>query len=321
MIFNNFYMIFFGIFATILWIIGYMRFFKKPQLCISSTMYIKRRSFFRIVIFCLGIIAWCFITYALMEPRQVLGRMRDKSKLNDIFIVIDVSRSMLAEDFYPNRLEVAKEKLIEFVKLNPTDRIGIVIFGEKAFTLLPLSTDLKLIERMVDEISVGFLGSGTNIGDALGLAIARLAYSPAENKVIVLLTDGVSNVGNMTPIQAAEEAQDKKIKVYTIGIGKSEDRAVLKRPQGLGYQSIPGGSIDVETLKKISNITNGKNFFASDSDALKEVFSIIQKLEKKDIDVSSKFIYKDLYWNYLFIGVILLSIVEIKRRYLIREPV
>ena len=122
---------------------------------------------------------------------------------------------MLATDFKPNRLEVAKQKISDFVALRPKDRIGIVMFSEKAFTLLPLSTDLELIQEIISEIKVGFLGSGTNIGDALALGVARAAQSLTKNKVIVLLTDGVSNVGVMTPEQATREAAEKNIKTYT----------------------------------------------------------------------------------------------------------
>ncbi len=253
----------------------------------------------------------CLIGFSLTQPRSPMGFAKNNIKVNDIFIVVDVSRSMLAEDFAPNRLESAKRKIREFVKLRPTDRIGIVMFSEKAFTLLPLSTDLKLIEQIIDEIKVGFLGMGTNIGDALGLAVGRAAQSIAKSKVIILLTDGVSNVGNMTPEQSAVEAKKQGVKVYTIGIGQRSNGALLKTGRGRGrYQRIPGGSVDLKTLDMIASTTGGKSYYASDENALDEVLSEIQELEKTEVKSSTKIIYKELYWNYLAFGLLLLLISE-----------
>jgi Ca-activated chloride channel family protein len=254
-----------------------------------------------------------------------MGFAKNKIEVNDIFFVVDVSRSMLAEDFSPNRLEVAKEKIAEFVALRPTDRIGIIIFSEKAFTLLPLSTDLKLIKQMVGEIKVGgMLGSGTNIGDALGLAVARGAQSLAENKVIVLLTDGVSNVGFLTPQQAAQEAKEQGIKVYTIGIGGSRDAKIPYGRNVFGrkrYQTIPGGSIDFKTLEEIADVTSGQSFAAQDEKALKDVLSEIEKLERSEIDSSARVIYKEIYLKFLIIGVILILLSELSRRIVFKEGV
>lgn len=266
----------------------------------------------------LGIIGLGLIGFSLSQPRIPLGHAKNTIRVNDIFIVVDVSRSMLAEDFRPNRLVAAKEKIREFVKLRPTDRIGIVMFSEKAFTLLPLSTDLDLIEKVIGEINTGFLGSGTNIGDALGLAVGRATQSLADNKVIILLTDGVSNVGNMTPLQAAQQAKDQNLKVYTIGIGQKSNAALL-RTSGRNYQRIPGGSVDLETLEKISNITGGKSFYAGSEGALEEVLNEIQKLEKTEIQSSSKVIYKELYWKYLLWGVIAFLFSEILGKMILRE--
>ena len=152
--------------------------------------------------------------------------------------------------------------------------------------------DLDLIVKMVDDIQIGPLGAGTNIGDALGLAVARLIHSPAKNKVIVLFTDGVSNFGNMTPVQAAEEAKKENIKIYTIGVGGEKD---AKIPVGQGmfgtqYQTIPGGSYDIESLKEIAQLTKGKSFIASDDQALENVLQELNSLEKVKIEVKGKII-------------------------------
>ena len=293
---------------------------KKPEFFIPKKFWNKRLVPLRYIIVLIGLIGVSLIGFSLSQPRTPMGYSKNKVKVNDIFIVVDVSRSMLAEDFQPNRLESAKNRIRDFVKLRPTDRIGIIMFSEKVFTLLPLSTDLKLIDQVISEINVGFLGMGTNIGDALGLAVGRSTQSLAQSKVIILLTDGVSNVGNMTPLQAAEQAKEQGVKVYTIGIGKEADDAKLQVGRGSGrYQRIPGGSVDLETLDKIAEITKGKSFYASNENALQDVLEEIQKLEKTEIETSSKVIYKELYWDYLLWGIILFLFSEIVILFLFKE--
>ena len=307
-----------GILGFIFWLVGNFNFFKKAEIYYSGQ---KNRPFSwrKIVQFFFGLLGWILISFALMGPREPTGSIQGKSEVNDIFLVLDVSRSMLATDFRPNRLEVAKNKIIEFVKLRPTDRIGIIIFGNHAFTLLPLSQDIELVKKMVKKIKVGFLGGGTNMGDAIGLAIARASQSLTENKVVILLTDGVANVGSMGPLQAAEEAAKKNLKIYTIGIGGQHNKKVLRLNPGGKYQKIPGGSVDLETLDKISQITKGKSFFAKDSSALKRIFFEIQQLEKTEINVNSRIVYKENYLFYLAWGIFLLMVSEILRRVFLRE--
>lgn len=293
---------------------------KRPDIHLPRQLWKRKLNLKRLLKALLGVVGLSLIGFSLTEPRLPLGYSKNQVEVNDIFIVVDVSRSMLAVDFTPNRLEAAKDKIREFVKLRPTDRIGIVMFSEKAFTLLPLSTDLKLIEQIIDEIKVGFLGQGTNIGDALALAVGRATQSLADSKVIVLLTDGVSNVGNMTPIQAAEQAKTQGVKVYTIGIGQRSNGALLQTGGRRNrYQRIPGGSVDLETLEKISNITGGKSFYASDENALADVLEEIQKLEKTEIETSAKVIYKELYWNYLALGALFFLLSEVFGLLFLRE--
>lgn len=293
---------------------------KKAEFSVPSQYWERGLPIARWIKFLVGLAGVALIGFSLTQPRLPMGFSKNKIKVNDIFIVVDVSRSMMAVDFSPNRLEAAKEKIREFTKLRPTDRIGIIMFSEKAFTLLPLSTDLKLINQIIDEIKVGFLGQGTNIGDALALAVGRATQSLADSKVIILLTDGVSNVGNMTPLQAADQAKEKGVKVYTIGIGQKSNAALLQTGGGRGrYQMIPGGSVDLETLEKIAKVTNGKSFYAADENALADVLNEIQQLEKTEIESSSKIIYKELYWKYLFIGSILLLLSETFGLFYLRE--
>lgn len=313
----------FGIIYLLVWTLDFWKIFKKPQLVAPLSFKKGKASLFKLIIYTLGIIGLAYITYAMTGPRKALKFSPANIKVNDIFLVVDVSRSMLAEDLRPNRLEVAKNKLREFAALRPTDRVGVIIFSEKVFTLLPLTTDPALVDQILSEIRVGFLGSGTNIGDALALAVGRAQESRTKNKVIVLLTDGVNNVGNMTPAKAADLAADFDIKVYTIGLASSKD---AKIPIGNGifgrqYQKIPGGSIDLETLRMISQKTNGKSYYAQDAESLTDILIEIQNLEKTEIKNNSQIIYDEKYWEYLFIGFILYLLAEVLRRFYLREVV
>lgn len=312
----------FGGLGLIFWIIGFFYWFKRPQLFIPSKYKKKGIPILRSLIFIMGVVSWLYISFALAGPRRPMGMDKNTIEVNDIFIVLDLSRSMLAEDLKPNRFEAAKQKIQDFVSLFPRDRIGIVIFAEKVFTLLPLSTDLNLINKMVAQIKLGVLGDGTNIGDALALGVGRLLQSLANNKVIILLTDGVSNVGTLTPLQAAEMAAEQKIKIYTIGIGGAKDARIPVGPNMFGaqrYQVIPGGSVDEKGLQEIARITGGKFYMARDNKALQNVLSDINKLERTEIEQSGKIIYEELYFKYLLIGVLLLIGAELSRRLLLRE--
>jgi len=312
----------FGVLGLVFWIIGFFYWFKKPQLFIPAKYKKKGIPILRSLIFIMGVVSWLYISFALAGPRRPLGMDKNTIEVNDIFIVLDLSRSMLAEDLKPNRFEAAKQKIQDFVSLFPRDRIGIVIFAEKVFTLLPLSTDLNLINKMVAQIRLGALGDGTNIGDALALGVGRLLQSLAKNKVIILMTDGVSNVGTLTPLQAAEMAAEQKIKVYTIGIGGAKDARIPVGANMFGvqrYQVIPGGSVDEKGLQEIARLTGGKFYMARDNKALENVLSDINKLERTEIEQSGKIIYEELYFKYLLLGVLLLIGAELSRRLLLRE--
>jgi Ca-activated chloride channel family protein len=313
----------FAIFAGLLWSLDYWKVFLRSPLFFpqqsSSSSWLRKT--FRVFLFLVGIISWAYISYSVMQPRKPQKFTPSNIEVNDIILCIDVSRSMLAEDIKPNRLEVAKARIRDFVKMRPTDRISVVIFSEKVFTLLPLTTDPALVDQVLSEISIGYLGSGTNIGDGLALSVARAVNSDTKNKVIILLTDGVANVGTLTPLQAAEEAKKFAIKVYTIGLGTDEAARI---PVGNGifgtqYQLIPGGSIDYKTLKEISDLTGGKFYPAKSNNALKEIMDDIQNLEKTEIKVNHKIIYDEQFYHYLFLGVSLLFLVEFLRRVLLRD--
>lgn len=311
-----------GLVGLLFWLISFFYWFRKPQLFIPKKYRKSNLPILRTLIFIVGVIGWLYISFALAGPRRPMGMDKNTIDVNDIFIVIDLSRSMMAEDLKPNRVEAAKQKVVDFVSLFPKDRIGIIIFAERVFTLLPLSTDLELIKKMVEQIKLGPLGDGTNIGDALALAVGRLIQSQAKSKIILLLTDGVSNVGTLTPLQAAEMAAANKIKIYTVGIGGDKDARIPVGPNMFGvqrYQVIPGGSVDAKGLKEIADMTNGKSYMASNNKALKNVLDEINKMERTQIEHSGRIIYQELYFKYLLTGIVLLLGAELGRRLLLRE--
>lgn len=318
------YSVLWGALGFIFWCISFFHLRRKGQLIVPNVKGKFSGKILRTLLFLVGAAGWAFISMALMREREPIGFANNKIEVNDVFIVVDVSRSMLAEDFKPNRMEVTKEKIREFVKLRPTDRIGIIMFSERAFTLLPLSTDLKLIERVINDIQIGFLGSGTNIGDALALAVGRLTQSLADNKVILLLTDGVSNVGVINPMQAAQMAKDKNIKVYTVAVGGSDDAQIPVGAPVFGkqrYQMIPGGSVDEGGLAEIAQLTGAKAYSAKSEEALRSVLDEVNNLERTQIDVSKRALYKELYYERLIWGIVLLLIAETMRFHFMREVV
>ncbi|MDD4975841.1 MAG: VWA domain-containing protein [Bacteriovorax sp.] len=311
-----------GLVGLIFWLISFFYLVRKSPLFNPKKN--KKLGFplLRTLICFVGVIAWLYISFALAGPRKPMGMDKNTIDINDIFIVLDLSRSMMAEDLKPNRVEAAKQKVVDFVALFPKDRIGIIIFAERVFTLLPLSTDLELIKKMVDQIKLGPLGDGTNIGDALALAVGRLIQSQAKSKIILLLTDGVSNVGTLTPLQAAEMALANKIKIYTVGIGGDKDARIPVGPNMFGvqrYQIIPGGSVDAKGLKEISDMTHGKAYMASNNKALQNVLDEINKMERTQIEHSGRIIYQELYFKYLLTGIFLLIGAELSRRLILRE--
>lgn len=309
----------FGIAPLLMWSIHFWGLFRKRG--IVTPFKLQKNYMIKHLLFWPGVIGWCYISFSLTYPRIPLSIEKNNIEVNDIFFVVDVSRSMLANDFIPNRLESSKNKIKEFVDMMPTDRIGIIIFAEKVYTLLPLTTDLGLIRETINQIKVGIIGNGTNIGDALGVAVGRAINSSAKNKVLILLTDGVSNVGMMTPVQAAEEAGKNNIKIHTIGVGGKSDALIPVGGGIKGFQKIPGGSIDFKTLNEVSRITSGKSYSASNPKALRQVLATIGELEKSKVEVHSKVTYKELYLKYLIIGVLLLLISDLGKRTVLREVV
>tara|TARA_B100000029_G_scaffold232910_1_gene230272 strand:- start:3188 stop:4162 length:975 start_codon:yes stop_codon:yes gene_type:complete len=311
-----------GILGLLFWSFNFFYFYKKPELYLPKNFLVKKLRISRFFVFIIGFIGWLLISYSFSNPKEKGKMIFLPKKVNDIFFVVDISRSMLANDFKPNRIEVAKKKILKFINYNPQDRLGLILFSEKVYTLSPLTTDLKLLKKMVQKIKVGFLGSGTNIGDAIALAVGRSIQSVAKNKFLILLTDGVSNVGSLTVLEAAKIARRNKIKIYTIGIG-TDDKALIPTGDNFlysgGFQKIPGGSIDFKTLKLISKLTSGKSYLATNEKALEEILNKINKIEKTKIEVNKQYVSIYRYFPYLFCGVVLLFFSEIIRRFWFKE--
>ncbi len=237
-----------------------------------------------------------FILVALARPQRVNEKVEQYSEGIDIVLLLDISESMLIQDFKPDRLEAAKQVAREFVQGRFQDRIGIVIFSGDAYALCPLTTDYKLLNTYIDEINHKLIQTGgTAIGSALAVATNRMRESTAKSKVAILISDGDNTAGNLDPLTAAGLAHAYNIKLYTILVGK-EGQVMLPESMGGAYIE---NSIDETTLKKISEIGEGKFFRASDNQALKDVFNQIDRYEKAEIKETRFKDTKDFYQIYL----------------------
>ena len=237
----------------------------------------------------------------------------------DIVLALDISGSMLARDFDPDRLEASKELAMEFIAGRPYDRIGLVVFSGESFTQCPLTTDHAVLNNLFNGIRSGMIEDGTAIGLGLATAINRLKDSKAVSKVIILLTDGVNNMGSIDPVTAADIAKAFTIRVYTIGVGKKGMAPYpVQTLAGTRYQNIPV-EIDEVVLKKIAEMTDGKYFRATNNDKLKEIYQQIDALEKSKIDVKHFSKKQEEYLYYAIAAGALLLIEIILRNTLFRK--
>lgn len=219
---------------------------------------------------------------ALARPQTGLTRDARTSSGVDIVLALDISSSMRAEDFAPaNRLTAAKEVLLEFVRGRERDRLGAVAFARNAVTITPLTLDHEILETQLAEVGIGDIEDGTAIGNAIAASVNRLAGSEAESRVIVLLTDGVSNAGEIHPLTAAGLAKARGIRVYTVGAGRESGAMPAGGPGGAAYaRRAPG--VDAETLRKVAEATGGRYFQARDTEGLRAVYEEIDALERTE---------------------------------------
>jgi Ca-activated chloride channel family protein len=226
------------------------------------------------------------LVVALARPQSSLSWQNSTTEGIDIVIASDISGSMLAEDFQPNRLEAGKNIAIDFIKNRPDDRIGLVIFSGESFTQCPLTIDHTVLVNLFNDVKNGMITDGTAIGMGLATAVNRLKGSEAKSKVVILLTDGSNNAGSISPETAAEIAKQFNVRVYTVGIGtKGYAPYPMQTPYGVQYQRILV-DVDEGTLTKIANVTGGKYFRATDNETLKHIYERIDKMEKAKIDVT-----------------------------------
>jgi len=267
--------------------------------------------------FVLRMTALVFIIIVLARPQSTDRQEKTTTEGIDIVLAIDISGSMLARDFTPDRLEAAKDVAIEFISGRPNDRIGLVVFSAESFTQCPLTSDHGVLINLFKDIKSGIIEDGTAIGLGLSNAVKRLKDSEAKSKVIILLTDGMNNTGSVDPLTAAEIAKTFGIRVYTIGVG-------MKGMAPYPFQDVFGRTviqkvpveIDEPTLQEIADMTNGNYFRATNNEKLRQIYTQIDKLEKSKIDVKEYSRKQEEYRLYAGIALLLL-LIEMLLRYVV----
>lgn len=258
--------------------------------------------------FVLRLMAIAAAVVALARPVEVHNESETTTEGIDIVIAMDISSSMLARDFTPDRLTAAKQLATEFTAERTGDRISVVAFAGEAFTQCPLTSDQAAVGTMLSRLRSGVVDDGTAIGNGLATAINRLRESGAKSKVVVLLTDGVNNRGQISPIMAADIARDLGIKVYTIGVG-SRDKAHMPAQDMFGNMTyvMADVEIDEELLRDIASKTSGQYFRASDNEALRGIYQQINELEKSEVQVTHYTSYEELFAGWLLLALMLLA--------------
>lgn len=262
------------------------------------------------------------LAVALARPRSVSHGQNIESEGIDIVIALDISASMLAQDFRPDRVGAAKAVAAEFVSARPNDRIGMVLFGKYAFTQCPLTVDHSVLLELIDQVQVGLADPDrTAIGQAIGAALNRIKASQSKSKVVILLTDGENNFG-LPPVTAAEAAEALGVRIYTIGVGSRGTAPYPARDLfgRLVYQQVKV-SIDEDLLRRIAEQTGGKYFRATDESKLREIFSEIDRLEKTRTEVRAWRRYRELFYPWAAAALALLVLTLTAESWLVRSLV
>ena len=264
------------------------------------------REKFRHVPIVLRTIAVFLLIVALARPQSFNSGQNIYTEGIDIAMVLDTSTSMLAEDLKPNRIDAAKEVINNFIKGRTSDRIGLVVFARQAFTQCPLTIDYRVLRNLLSQVKAGMIEDGTAIGNAIADGVNRLKDSKAKSKIIILLTDGMNNAGEIDPLTAAHIAKTFGIRIYTVGVGtRGQAPYPVQTPFGTRYQMIPA-DIDEGMLQKIADITGGAYFRATDTKTLEDIYHKIDKLEKTRVEVTSNRQTKELFYDWLGAGLLLL---------------
>lgn len=245
--------------------------------------------------FAFRIAAVSLIVIAIARPRSSSEMEKVDTEGIDIVFAMDVSTSMLARDFEPDRLSASKDIAIEFISQRPSDRMGIVVFAGESYTQCPLTTDRATLINLMKDIETGLIDDGTAIGNGLATAVARMKDSDAKSRVVILITDGVNNAGQITPQNAADIAKTYGVRVYTIGVGANGTAPYpVITPWGVQMQQVEV-EIDEDLLRQIAQTTGGRYFRATDNTKLAEIYSEINKMEKARTTVDSFPVYKELF--------------------------
>ena len=276
---------------------------RRPHMRVSTAVPWKKHgrsfmTFFRHVPFALRAFALVMVVIAIARPRSSEELSKVDTEGIDIVLAMDVSTSMLARDLTPDRISASKDIAIEFISQRPSDRMGIVVFAGESFTQCPLTTDRATLINLMKEVQTDLIEDGTAIGNGLDTAVARLKDSDAKSRVVILLTDGVNNSGEVSPQTAAEIAKTYGVRVYTIGVGKEGMAPYpVMTPWGVQVQNLKV-EIDEKLLKEVAESTGGRYFRATDNTKLAEIYSEINKMEKAKTTVDSFPVYKELFGSF-----------------------
>lgn len=289
--------------------------FKSATIKFSDVKIVKRagrtrKQRYRFVLTGLRVLAVLLLVVAFARPRAGTELREETSEGIDIMVALDVSSSMQAEDFKPyNRLYVAKEEIKKFIGKRTSDRIGLVVFARNSFTQCPLTTDYGVLLNFVDKVDFGMIDDGTAIGMAIANGVNRLRDSDAKSKIMVLLTDGDNNAGEIDPLTAANLATAFDIKIYTIAAGKPGNAMYPVNDPLFGKRYVyRPTNVDEKTLKEIATRTGGRYFRARSSDELDQIYGIIDQLEKTEVKVSAHTQYRELFQYFAYAGLLLLAL-------------
>ncbi len=284
----------------------FIKFLKKPVLELSLPKRVAKANpwtYLRLIPTGFFFLFLIFVVLALARPQRSNERVEQYTEGIDILLVMDISESMDLQDFSPNRLEAAKKTAVDFINGRFGDRIGMVVFSGEAYSLSPLTNDYKLLTSLIKEINFSMIeAKGTAIGSAIAAGTNRMKDSESPSKVMILLSDGESNAGNVDPIFAAQLATAFDIKIYTIAVGK--DGMVPYGTDFFGRPQMVESYLDESTLREIANIGSGQFFRASDGKALNRIFEQIDTLEKTEILENRYKETADFYRIYLFWGIL-----------------
>jgi len=312
-----------GLAPMLIWmyLYGYQR--RQAAVTVSTTATLPTaptwKTALRHIPFAFRLLAFIFLVIALARPQKRNEENKVMGEGVDIILTIDVSGSMLAQDFSPNRLEAAKEVAANFIDSRPTDRIGLVIFSGESFTLSPVTADKSVLKTQVYNIRSGLLEDGTAIGSGLATSVDRLRNSKSKSKLVILLTDGENNGGLIDPNTAKEIAKAVGVKVYTIGVGTEGFAPVPLQGSGGIVMQREKVNIDEKLLKQIADETGGRYFRAKDNETLRNIYGEIDKLEKSRIESTTTTSYSEKFLPFVIAAAIFLFIEILLRLTLLKK--